>query len=99
MTGRHIIVLASLLALCVIGHTISENAGVIRFRGQIVESMCALTPVDQYIDIKCDRSGKSLTARYPVDAEKTLHITGIPTTRIQWLDKEKTLGIVVVSYE
>ncbi|AJJ64738.1 hypothetical protein [Yersinia aldovae] len=75
--------------------------GTITFSGAIVESPCDSTLVNQTITTHCYRNGETVTQRQTVSPNMplTAKLPGnLASSRMEWLNPQRSLGILTVTY-
>lgn len=77
------------------------DGGVIHFRGEIVEGGCNFKTLDQKVSIACSKDGKP--AIYNVALSQlenyTLHSDSLIHTSVRYLDPQRRLAIMDVTYQ
>ncbi|WP_314190799.1 type 1 fimbrial protein [Yersinia massiliensis] len=76
-------------------------SGTITFHGAIVDSPCNTAVVNQMMTTSCYRNGETLTHRQPLSRNMPL-LSQLPgnlaSSRLEWLNPQRSLGIMTVSY-
>jgi hypothetical protein len=76
-------------------------SGTITFSGAIVDSPCDTAVVDQTITTSCYRNGERLTQRQTLSPNMSLTSLlpgNIASSRLEWLNSQRSLGIMTVTY-
>lgn len=99
-TVKHLCCIAALASLSAFTHA-DDSGGVIHFRGEIVEGGCGLSHQQQAVNITCSNKGKPVThsVAYSALNNYTVHNDSSIHTDIRYLDPQKTLAIVSVTYQ
>lgn len=75
--------------------------GTITFSGAIVESPCDTSFANQTITTSCYRNGETLTQRQELSRNMSLTSrlpNQLASSRMEWLNPQRSLGILTVSY-
>lgn len=75
--------------------------GTITFSGAIVESPCDTSFADQTITTRCYRNGETLTQRQTLSRSMSLTSrlpSQLASSNLEWLNPQRSLGILTVSY-
>ncbi|WP_236127683.1 hypothetical protein [Cedecea colo] len=75
--------------------------GVIQFRGAIVEGGCDISPQGQKVAFSCYKQGKPTTFTVALNqlAGGSIHSNSLMQTDIQYLDQQRRLAIVNVTWQ
>lgn len=78
----------------------ADQGGVIHFTGQVVESPCDINRVKQGLAMSCDREGKNQTRYWSPQAlvDNPGRYKDIATVNMRYIDKQKKLAVVSVTY-
>lgn len=76
---------------------ISASNGVIHFSGAIVDSGCSVATSQQDVSVGCYNNGKTTYTKTSVHASKIDFPSG-KISKIKWIDANKKLGIITVTY-
>lgn len=77
----------------------AADSGTVHFQGKIVEDSCETSGTNMAPRIRCYRQGKWLSQPIVMKAGTQGSLPGnIGTTQLRWLDKDKKLAIMTVSY-
>ncbi|MFH8134838.1 hypothetical protein ABU178_11740 [Pantoea osteomyelitidis] len=79
--------------------TAAADTGTVHFQGKIVEDGCETSGADTAPRIRCYRQGKWLSQPIMMKADTQGYLPGnIGTTQLRWIDKDKKLAIMTISY-
>lgn len=77
------------------------DGGVIHFRGAVVEGGCNITPQNQKVEFSCYKEGEPITFTVALNqlADGPIHSDGLMHTDVQYLDPQRRLAIVNVTWQ
>lgn len=87
--------LTTLLAFSPYGR--SASTGVVHFSGAIVDSGCSVAMSQQDVSVGCYNNGKTTYTKTSVYASKIEFPSG-KISKIKWIDANKKLGVMTVTY-
>jgi type 1 fimbria pilin len=79
----------------------AADGGTIHFRGAIVEGGCGITPQEQQVVFSCYKQGKpaNFTVALSELAEGVVRSDNLIHTDIQYLDSQRRLALVNITYQ
>ncbi|MCT4704284.1 hypothetical protein MUA02_20750 [Enterobacteriaceae bacterium H20N1] len=100
VTFKTFLCIAAFAALSPLSHA-SPTGGVIHFRGAIVEGGCDIASQERAVKITCNQQGKAVTRTVPYSklADYTVHSDSTMQTNIRYLDPQRRLALVSVTYQ
>ncbi|QOW13305.1 putative membrane protein [Yersinia pestis] len=75
--------------------------GTITFSGAIVDTPCDTSVLNQTITTSCYRNGKMITSRQTLTRNMPLNARlpgSLATSRLEWLNQQRSLGVLTVTY-
>lgn len=107
MSNYRILIIIAIMFSWTISFTTSSAqttlsvAGTITFSGKIVDSPCDMSVSDQTMTTRCYRNGETVTRRQTLSRNMplTARLPGnLATSRMEWLNPQRSLGIMTVTY-
>ncbi|WP_114195834.1 type 1 fimbrial protein [Edaphovirga cremea] len=99
-TNRLFLMVGVFLSWMTMGYAASASTqgGVIRFLGSIVEDTCTVSIVSQTTQAQCGRNGTNQRSLKTINTSSARLPSDMGTTKLQWINQQKTLGVVTVTY-